>query len=265
MRKIIGCVALEAHQWARRPAVLFPLIALFIFISASAGAQTVVPITSEPSHHLVISNDYVHVFKVEVPPHAETLYHQHDCDYLFVAIGDADVTSTRLHEKPVSVKLKDGEVEFAKGPFAHKAINNSDQPFRNVTIELLQGIGQPICGLAGGDKSCGFGGPWRGTTSGNSGSLGSGYPQILSSSKLAVSDFRTDGGLEIVARAPHASPFLLVAVSDLRFRQTSQKGTQELSARAGDVFWNNEADTKLLTFANEARFILIGFPAAKTQ
>jgi hypothetical protein len=39
----------------------------------SASAQTVVPITSEPDHHLAFSNDYVRVFKVEVPPKAETL------------------------------------------------------------------------------------------------------------------------------------------------------------------------------------------------
>jgi quercetin dioxygenase-like cupin family protein len=265
MCKIKQSVAVGAHQRAKGLAVLLLLVTAFIFISAPAAAQTVLPITSEPSHHLVISNRYVRVFRVEVLPHAETLYHQHDYDYLYVAIGDANVTSTRLNEKPVSVKLKDGEVEFAKGPFVHKATNNSDQPFRNVTIELLQGIGKPICGLAGGDKSCGFGGAWRGTASGNSGSLESGHPQILSSSRLAVSDFRADGGMEIVARAPHTSPFLLVAVSDLRFRRTSQKGTQEISVRAGDVFWNNEADTKLLTFPNEARFIVIGFPAAKTQ
>jgi quercetin dioxygenase-like cupin family protein len=257
MCKIKQCVAVEAYRRAKRLAVLRPVITAFVFISASAAAQTVVPITSEPSHHLVISNHYVRVFEVEVPPHAETLYHQHDYDYLYVAIGDADVTSTRLNEKPVGIKLKDGEVELSRAPFAHKAVNNGDQPFRNVTIELLQGTGKPICGLAGGDKSCGFGGPWRGTTSANSGSLGSGYPQILSSSRLAVSDFRTDGGMEIVARAPHTSPFLLVAVSDLRVRLKSQKGTREVSVRAGDVFWMQEPETKLLMFPNEARFIMV--------
>ena len=124
-------------------------VAFYVFIVTSTVAQTVVPITSEPSHHLVISNQYVRVFEVEVPPKAETLYHQHDYDYLYVAIGDADVSSVRLNEKPVEVKLKDGDVELAKGPFAHKALNNEDRPFRNVTIELLGGVGSRFVDIPG--------------------------------------------------------------------------------------------------------------------
>src|SRR5947209_1252293 len=97
-------------------------------------APAVVPITKEPSHHLVLENEYVRVFKVEVPPHAETKYHQHDADYVFVTIGDSDVDSVRVGEKPVRLQLKDGDTRFTKGAFAHKAVNNSDKPFVNVTV-----------------------------------------------------------------------------------------------------------------------------------
>jgi hypothetical protein len=34
--------------------------------------------------------------------------------------------------------LKDGEVRYTPGNFAHAAINESNQPFHNITIELLK-------------------------------------------------------------------------------------------------------------------------------
>lgn len=230
----------------------------------SASAQSVVPITSEPSHHLVISNSHVRVFKVEVPPKAETLYHQHDYDYLYVTIGDSDVTSTRIHEKPVAIKLKDGQVELAKGPFAHKATNNSDKPFRNVTIELLKSIGKPVCGLAGGDQSCGVGPGWAGGVGGGPGYVGSSQP-LLRSSQLTVDDFRVEGGSEVPPNATPKPPFLLVAVTDERLRIISQKGTQEVEAHPGDIFWQTEPVLDLITLPPRARFIVISFAASQTQ
>jgi hypothetical protein len=89
---------------------------------------------------LVLENEYVRVFKVEVAPHAETLYHKHDVDYVFVTLGDSDVESVRVGEPPVRLQLKDGETRFTKGGFAHKAVNLSDKPFVNVTVELKRNV-----------------------------------------------------------------------------------------------------------------------------
>jgi quercetin dioxygenase-like cupin family protein len=101
----------------------------------------VVPITEEQHHHLVLENEYVRVFHVEVPPHSETLYHQHDMDYVFVTLGDSKVASERADGKSVTLELKDGDTRFTKGGFAHKAVNLSDKPFVNVTVELKKKIG----------------------------------------------------------------------------------------------------------------------------
>src|SRR5436305_9881743 len=117
--------------------LIFITIALAISLYAQPAARpAVVPISKEVHHHLVLENEYVRVYSVEVAPHSETLYHQHDLDYIFVTLGDSDVDSVRVGEKPAHLALKDGEVRFTKGRFAHKAVNNSDKPFRNVTIEL---------------------------------------------------------------------------------------------------------------------------------
>jgi beta-alanine degradation protein BauB len=123
----------------------------------------VVPIDKEPSHHLVFENEYVRVFSVEVAPHAETKYHQHDRDYVWVSLGDSDVESVRVGGAAVALQPKDGETQFTKGGFAHKAVNKSDKPFRNVTVEIkkagLGDVGKKPCDcVAPQGQGCGCGG-----------------------------------------------------------------------------------------------------------
>jgi quercetin dioxygenase-like cupin family protein len=108
------------------------------------SSPKVVPITEEQHHHLVLDNEYVRVFHVEVAPHSETKYHQHDMDYVFVTLGDSKVASERVDGKSVTLELKDGETRFTKGGFAHKAVNLSDKPFVNYTIELKKNSTDPI-------------------------------------------------------------------------------------------------------------------------
>ena len=104
----------------------------------SYHVEEAVPLDREPSHHLVLSNDYVRVFRVEVAPHSSTLLHRHDRDYIWVSIGASDFMNAVQRKQPVTVHSEDGEVHFSPGPFAHVATNNSDRPFRNYTIELLK-------------------------------------------------------------------------------------------------------------------------------
>src|SRR5258708_32116833 len=111
---------------------------LFLTAATLAQQQQPVEIPSEPSHHLVFQNEYVRVVDVTVATQATTLIHKHNHDYLFVTLGDSDVVSARVGEKPAALQLKDGEVRFTPGNFAHAAINKSDRPFHNITIELLK-------------------------------------------------------------------------------------------------------------------------------
>jgi quercetin dioxygenase-like cupin family protein len=92
---------------------------------------------SEPHHHLILTNDHVRAFFVDVPPHSETLLHRHRHDYIYVTLGAADVINAVEGQPPATLKLADGETQFVPGNFAHIARNPSDQPFRNVTVEIL--------------------------------------------------------------------------------------------------------------------------------
>jgi quercetin dioxygenase-like cupin family protein len=106
------------------------------FVSAQSAPE--VEITAEPHHRLVFSNDQVRVFNVEVAPHAETLMHWHRHDYIYVTFGATEVVNAVKGKDPVTVKLQDGQTGFTPGNFVHVARVSSDQPFHNVTIELLE-------------------------------------------------------------------------------------------------------------------------------
>ena len=161
--------------------------------SLAQAAPAVVPISKEAHHHLVLENAYVRVYSVEVPPHSETLIHQHDLDYVFVTLGDSDVENVRVGEKPVQLKLKDGEVRFTKGGFAHKAVNNSDRPFRNVTVELKRDTGEVFCPKKGNEICAGAGFGFGG--SGGGGGSG-GRSNVLESPHWLISKRYLEGSAE---------------------------------------------------------------------
>jgi len=124
------------------------LCSALLLLAFSLNTQAPVPLAhgsvpGEPHHHLKIENQYVRAYYVEVPPHEDTLLHQHDHDYLFVTLGDTEVINAVLGKPEVKLALKDGEVRFTRGGFAHVARNLGDKPFRNVTIELLKPQGEP--------------------------------------------------------------------------------------------------------------------------
>jgi len=194
---------------------------LFLATAALAQHQQSVEITSEPSHHLVFQNGYVRVFNVTVAPRATTLVHKHNYDYLFVTLGDSDVVSVRPGEKPVALKLKDGEVRFTPGNFAHAAINQADRPFHNITIELLKassGVGacQVDCLL----------GP----------NAGPATTLLYSSDQWRASLDRVpaSGRME---KPASSSPLLFVAVSDMDLSLLGGGAARTTHRAVGDITW----------------------------
>jgi hypothetical protein len=153
---------MKRHSW---PGCVFCLAAALALAAAlpplHGQAQTVtpaVPVTNEPHHHLAYSNSNVRAFQVEVPPHSSTLLHRHDVDYIWLALGDADVVNAVAEQPEARIKVSDGSVHYTRGGFAHVARNDTDSPFRNVTIEILQTQtnAQNICGevLPGAPLGC---------------------------------------------------------------------------------------------------------------
>lgn len=113
---------------------------VLVLLTAVFLAQTTaeVEITAEPHHHLVFTNGQVRVFDVQVPAGEATQMHWHHHDYIYVTIGATELTNEVAGKPPATLKLHDGETRFSPGPFAHVVRVSPGQPFRNITVELLQ-------------------------------------------------------------------------------------------------------------------------------
>lgn len=100
----------------------------------------VVPIEDEPRHHLVIANDFVRAFVVEIPPGDRTLCHRHPNDYLlYVALGSEIISAAREGE-PKRLNYADGECEMSAAGLIHVVENLGNTPFRNIVVELLPNV-----------------------------------------------------------------------------------------------------------------------------
>ena len=225
------------------------IILLFAFTLA-AQTPAEVEITAEPGHHLVLENKQVRVFKVEVAPHAATLMHRHRHDYIYVILGAAHVENDVAGKPPVTIALQDGETHFLPRGFAHIAKNLSDQPFHNITIELLQDekAGRPPSPKWDEERGLHI--------------LNGGTEDILFVKDGArVSELQLQPG-GVLPKHRHAGPYMVVAVTDLDLRnEVGGKAASEIQLKAGDVLWEKGGFIHTLTNAGKqnAKLITIEF------
>lgn len=224
-------------------------------LAMTVSAQTKTPkqrpseveITSEPSHHLAFQNAYVRAFQVEIGPHASTLMHVHRHDYIFVTLGASEVSNEVKGKAPVTLKLQDGETNFTSAEFTHVAKNLADTPFRNVTIELLKHPAA-ISTKWDEDRSLHI--------------LHGGTEQILfvkDDVRVSEIELQTAG---VLPRHHHSGPQLVVAVSDLVFRnQEVGKAASNLEMKSGDVRWEPAGITHTVTNVGKgtAKLVILEF------
>ena len=106
-------------------------------MSSFYDCRQVVDIADEPHHHLVIANEYVRAFAVEIPPRTRTLCHHHPHEYLLYVAKGAEIISAARDEEPKRLNYADGECELSKAGLVHVVENLGDGAFRNVVAELL--------------------------------------------------------------------------------------------------------------------------------
>jgi quercetin dioxygenase-like cupin family protein len=211
----------------------------------------VVEVTAEPSHHLALENEYVRAFQVEVASHAATLMHHHGHDYLFVTLGDSHISNEVLGKAPVDVKLADGETRFTPGNFAHIARDLADQPFRNVTVELMQD-----------EKLRAAPSPWPPEAEGNHEFTGGRIKVLFVHDGARVSEVDLQPGVTVPSHH-HDGPHLVVAVTDLDLSSDVEgRGPRPVKLKAGDVTWvpGNFTHTLTNTSKSPARLVTVEFP-----
>ena len=197
---------------------------------AVAQEQTAVEITNEPGHHLVISNTFIRAFDVIVAPRATTLVHRHNYDYVFVTLGDSDITNSRVGAQPAKLQLKDGEVRYTPGGFAHSATNNLDRPFHNTTIELLT--------KATNESSCTASCAVEVACKSADKSLCPQVQRLLSADQWTVTTLTLPPSATYEQHS-HAGPHLSVAVTDLDLRVTQNGQETAVHQKVGDLVWHD--------------------------
>jgi beta-alanine degradation protein BauB len=209
-----------------------------------------VEITVEPHHRLALENQYVRVFKVDLPPHESTLMHRHRHDYVFVTLGASEVENDVEGKPPATLKLQDGETRFTPGNFAHIARNLASTPFCNVTIEFMQDERARSSTSPKWDEERGLN------------VLTGGTQEILFVKDGArVSEIELRPG-DVVPKHHHAGPHLVVAISDLDLR-SDVEGKPALSAqlKSGDIKWiaGGYTHTLINIGKGQAKFVTLEF------
>jgi hypothetical protein len=230
--------------------------ALFLLAATLLAAQSApeVELNAEPHHHLAFENKYVRVYNVEVLPHTDTLMHWHRHDCLAVNLGAAEVVNAVKDKPPVTLKLHDGQTTFASAAFAHIARNPTDQPFRNVTIEILDDENLRTSSAKWDEDRA-------------LETFPGGTQQILFvKDAIRVSEFELQPGAAVL-RHNYKGPHLLVAVTDLDLRENdpgSYAGSKRLNPahlKPGDSKWfpANDSHTLTNTSPNPAKFVTLEF------
>jgi quercetin dioxygenase-like cupin family protein len=233
-------------QFSAMKRALFFLL-LIPFLVAQTPSE--VEITAEPSHHLAIENEHVRVFKVEVAPHAATLMHRHQHDYVYITIGDAHLTNEVEGKPPSDVKLSNGDTRFTPGNFSHLVTDMSDQPFRNVTIELMQD-----------EKLRQTPSHWPADT-GEKTFTGGSSKILFVKDGVRVSEVNLEPGA-VVPSHHHDGPHLAVAISDFDLRSDVEgQGPMSEKFKVGDVKWLPGDSTHTLTNVGKspARLVTVEF------
>jgi quercetin dioxygenase-like cupin family protein len=226
-------------------------LSVVLFTTVFALAQpAAVDITAEPHHHVVLQNQYVRLFKVELAPRDQIQMHRHDHDYVFVTVGDSEIENDVAGKPPATLKLQDGDTRFLPGGFSHGVKNLANTPFRNVTVEFLQDEKARKTPSAKWEEE-------RGVDI-----LEGGTQDILFvKDGVRVTDVQLQPGASI-PKHRHAGPHLVVSLSDYELRSdVVGKSSKTMQQKTGDVSWVPGGYSHTLTNSGKqpARFITLEF------
>jgi hypothetical protein len=113
-----------------------------VAVAPHALAQTVVPVEQTPYHVPVLSNDYVTVLNVFIPPQRTSGFHRHSLDTVGVLIADTERTSQVPGAAATAAPLRGrGTVSFSfysREANVHAVTVTGSTPFHNIVVELLK-------------------------------------------------------------------------------------------------------------------------------
>lgn len=207
----------------------FLAVLMFFAVSAWPQQQGTVDVTSEPHHHHVMDNMFVRAYAVTVDPKTTSLMHRHSHNYLSVSLGDAEILNTKEGGQPVTTKLKDGDVRYTAAPLVHMVSDAGDQPFRNITIELMQDTtNQKAC-----TQSCEI------PVTCDKNVLCASVTKVMSADQWSVTRITIPAG-GVYPKHTHLANFLVIPLTDGDAKVQVQDAAPAMSHdETGKITWNN--------------------------
>jgi hypothetical protein len=241
-----------------KPSILSAVSALALLLTFSLRAQAPAPVpaASEPHHHAVLENPYIRALRVSIPKSDATLLHEHKAPYVFVSLGPADFSNEVAGKPAARVKMVDGQVGYSRGGFVHLVRTDADEPFNNITVELLHAQGEPrnLC-----DKivpsdlgTCDI--------SGDQPNAPIGTRPLMETDEICVDAITVRRNGDVMDK-PHPRPGLMIAVSGAPIKVARIPAVKTQTLHTGEMMWLPLAAQPRLTVEDgpEAHLVLISF------
>lgn len=217
------------------------------------GNPVPIAVAEDRYHRLLLQNQFVRVFAVEIQPQKATLLHQHPYDFMVISLTDGDVESARgIHSSLMTNDTYRGDVRFSHGPIAHRLRNPEGLgAYRNLTVEIIKNSEQPYSYPATLQELMDYDvvpPPLDSHVS---------YQAVLDRDTVRASSVQILPG-ESMQVSKGFGPLLVVPLEDLELKA---EGGELEKYRRDEVLWDPETFKRKLTNTGRypARFILLEF------
>lgn len=247
---LVLSLALNLSAAAQRKPIPNPRAA-----APSSNEQVQPDFSSDPNAKLLVENDKTAAYRLELPPHGESTLHRHAHDYLLIALSPINARAVWGKNDSRAQNMSPGQLDIIKIPVVHKIVNQSDQPYRALMVDLKDGFHPDyiVCGL--GKRGC----P---SDTGDLQDPSAQYTisELFDTDTVSVIKMTIGPGATLPQR-DEKYPALRVALTDLSLSDNVGDKTESIHLPAGDVQWLPPQGTHTITnpTQQEAEFYWIEF------
>lgn len=231
---------------------------VFVLLVAAAmfaqRAPEAVPVEQEPRHKTVLENEFVRVFRVEIPPGESALLHRHAQDYFWIVVRGSDMETTVAGGSPERQPLADGEKSVSKAPIVHKVANVGSRTFLTVAIELKNGFNERAIRCGMGERPCA-------SEVGDMTEPQYAVATLFETDRMKVSEIELDPKA-VLPTHEHALPHLVIALTALELEGAAEDvAPARITQQEADVAWVPAGLKHKLTNTgkSKARFVTVEF------
>jgi len=113
-------------------------ISIFLLLSSAAAAQNVVDLSEEPHYHLLLENEKIRVFALNVGPHTETALVRHPNNYLVIHPQESEIAAWNEGESGVvTQRFPQNDIRFYFGGKPRAIRNDTAIDYHSLMIEFL--------------------------------------------------------------------------------------------------------------------------------